>query len=70
MPKKKAIAFDDLSSELRELMALQGDIKVEFIQRGATERLAGELAGEALHYFASSKAIKANYKKVYRALSD
>jgi hypothetical protein len=70
MPKKKAISSNDLSPELLELMSLQGDIKVEFMRRGATERLAGELAGEALHHFALSKAIKAEYQKTYQALSD
>jgi hypothetical protein len=46
-------------------MALQGEIRVAFMQRGVDQATAGDLASAALHLFAVSEACRPEVSRDY-----
>jgi hypothetical protein len=55
---------------LVDLMRLQGDIKLRFMELGQAQESAHALASEALHIVASSTAVTEQHRAAYLALAD
>jgi hypothetical protein len=55
---------------LVDLMRLQGDIKVRFMQLGQAQETAHILASEALHIVATSDAVTQEHRDAYRGLGE
>lgn len=54
-----------MEKEILDFIKLQANIKIKFMERGLPEIVAHEIAGDALHLFTESDAIKKTYKEVY-----
>ncbi len=52
-------------THMHEMLALQGEIKVELLKRGVSQSIAHDAAGEIMHLFLSSPVARLEHKSLY-----
>ena len=57
-----------MSKEISDLMSLQGEVRISFMQMGVDAENALDLAGEALHLFVQSPACGPEHRQAYESV--
>jgi hypothetical protein len=55
---------------IRELMDLQGELRVRMLALGVTDAIAGDAAAEALDLFVTSPVASETHRNAYRILGE